>query len=116
MVAFPPAAFSGRFFAFLSMVESRCNLVHACPQSIMIDSPWRLLRAPESGKFGTVRDIEFVAVAVGFGDPKRRRKPMIRMGFLFRRVPGAGAAHATPVAEYPHPEPRSRSSHLETMP
>jgi hypothetical protein len=98
------------------MVESRCNLVHACARSIMIDSPWRLLPAPGCGKFRAVRDIEFVAVAAGFGDPKTRRKLMIRMGFLFRPVLGAGCVSATPVPEAPHPGPRSRSSHLETMP
>jgi hypothetical protein len=98
------------------MVESRCNLVHACAHSIMIDSPWRLLPAPGYGKFRSVRDIEFVAVATGFGDPKRRRKPMIRIGFLLRQVPVADAANATSVPEFSHPGPRSRSSHLETMP
>ena len=35
----PPGAFLTAFFPLLSMVESRCNLVHASGGSIMIDSP-----------------------------------------------------------------------------
>jgi hypothetical protein len=34
-----PRGLSDRFFCFLIMVESRCNLVHASGGSIMIDSP-----------------------------------------------------------------------------
>jgi hypothetical protein len=98
------------------MVESHCNLVHACAHSIMIDSPWRLLTAAGCGKFNAVRDVEFDTVAAGFGDLRKRRKFMIRIGFLFERVPGSRAACIRPFAELSHPGPRSRSSHLETMP
>jgi hypothetical protein len=60
----PPTVFSGRLFSFSSMVESRCTLVHTRSPSIMIDSPWRLLRGCGCGKFGAVRDAEF-ALAIG---------------------------------------------------
>jgi len=38
------------------MVDSRCNLVHAWLTSIMIDSPWRLPRVSECGKFASRSD------------------------------------------------------------
>ena len=82
----------------------------------MIDSPWRLLPARGYGKFNAVQDIEFAALAAGFGDPKRCQKRMIQMGFLFRRVPGDSPARVTPVPESPHPESLSLSSSSETMP
>jgi hypothetical protein len=82
----------------------------------MIDKPWRLLPAAGYGKFKPVRDVEFAAVAAVFCDFKRFRKPMNRMGLLFKPVPGGDTARAAPAAESLPFALRSRSSHLETMP
>jgi hypothetical protein len=62
------------------MVESRCNLVHAFAESIMIDLPWRLLHGTECGKFTSIRNQELAAF-VSASEPRECRKPMIPVWF-----------------------------------